>query len=257
MHREAMNKMLKRNVLELASPTAHDEYVESVLKKTETECIVYTYDAFLGSRKNALVDGVLYPSLEKKIYPIRQLTQGHDVTLFLPLQHVAQFIEKELKYVPNLRKELYSKSGDFSFSWLTFVWRIREAWPEAKIVIWNVDEIAINWPGFVALLTGYPNSLSFSGLENYTVSCLAEEGRNAFLSSLKSNPPANIPEWIDITSKHFSKYGKYVPVVERVVASPWSPEQVQHSRKKFAIDMKNCRSIQDVFLAHELDFLAQ
>ncbi len=180
LHRETMNKMLKRTVLELASPSAHNEYLTSILEKTETECIIYTYDAFIGSRKNALVDGVLYPSLEKKIYPLRQLTQGHNVTLVLPLQHVVQFIDKELKNVPGLRKKLSSNPGDFSFSWLTFVWRIREAWPEARIVLWDVDEVAYNWPGFVALLTGYSNTLKFSGIENYTASCLAEKGRDSF-----------------------------------------------------------------------------
>ncbi len=60
-----------------------------------------------------------------------------------------------------------------------------------------------------------------------------------------------------MTSKVFSKYGKHVPIVERVVASPWSPEQVQNSKNKFKIDMKNCRSIQNVFLAQDLDFAAQ
>ncbi|WP_299777494.1 hypothetical protein [uncultured Roseobacter sp.] len=257
MHRKTMANTLGLLTDGMPDQTAHENYLKMVLEHKDSGCIVYSYGAFLSSRKNALRAGVLYPSLEKKIAPLRRLTDGQRVTVFLCLQHFTQFIELELKRSPHLRHLVDSYPHSLDFSWVHFVCRMRAAWPEALFVILDAENLAVNWAATVALITGHPDTHTFKNIEEFPVSCLAENGRASYLQALKASPPQTVPEWTAITSRFFSEYGSHVPIIRKVIASPWSSNQIEHSKQKYEADLVNLRALDNVIMSSDVEWAEQ
>lgn len=117
-HRDIMTRTLGLLKDGLAEDIAHKNYVETVLENKDTSCIIYNYDAFFSSRESAFRSGSLYPRMEKKLAPLKRLTEGQQVTVFLCLQHFTQFVEVELTRSPHL---IGSYSHSVDFSWVAFV----------------------------------------------------------------------------------------------------------------------------------------
>lgn len=252
LHRQIMAKTLALPTETLAKPQVKQAYVDAVRTQATTRCLIYNYHAFFGSRKNALKAGSLYPSLENKIPPLRQLTDGHQVTVFLCLQHMTQFIELELSHSPHLQHvtETYPKGLDFS--WVHFVHRMKTIWPEALVVIIDADKLAQNWAAAAALVTGHPKAHRFQRITRFPLSQLAEDGRGPCRKALKASPPASIPEWTEVMSNFFDTYGPHVPIIRRIIASPWTEDQVAHSKARFTADLDALKAVENVALIDDV-----
>ncbi|WP_299405893.1 hypothetical protein [uncultured Roseobacter sp.] len=257
MHREVLSSILKSPAHELATPAAYQSYVDTVLEYDETERVVYNYDAFIGSRKNALMDGFFYPSMETKIALLRQLTLGQEIALFLCIRHYTAFLEVELQNNELFGELVTSYPDQIDFSWTHFIWRLQKAWPEALLVILDADTLPQNWAPVVSLITGHPETHLFQNIGKYPASCLADAGRRPYLKSMKSKAPGSITEWTDRTSAFFQEFGTQDAILRKVIASPWKPDQVQHSKEKYDADMVALRSLENVVLARDLNWEAQ
>lgn len=254
LHRDTLTSSLSLPVEELSDPLTHQAYVSRVTTDPKTSCLIYTYGAFFGGRETALAAGHLYPRLEGKIAPFRQMTTGHQVTIFVCIQDFAQFAEAELIRSPHFKHLTETYPDGMDFSWVHFIYRMREAWPEAFIVIIPADTLAANWAGVAALITGHPSTYNFKNIVRFPVSSLAEDGRAPYLKSFRSEPPTSLSEWVSRTTAFFDEYGADVPIIRKVIASPWSEAQAAHSRERFATNLEALKSIDNVLVAQELDW---
>lgn len=251
MHRTILGHILKLPIDELSDPAAHHNYVENVLTNSSTRIVIYSYDAFFGSRKSVLSEDFVYPSLEKKIRPLRHLMTGQKSTVFLCLQHYTQFVETELKDAVSFQHLVQSFDEDNDFSWMPFVSRLRRAWPEALIVVVDETDLATHWAVVAALVCGHPKVQDFKNISRYAKYRLATEGRKPYRAALKESPPKTIAEWVSTTTRIFQEFGNYEPIVKRVVTSPWSPEQIELSIANLAADLDALKKLENVVLASD------
>lgn len=251
-HRDVMTRTLGLLKDGLAEDIAHQNYVETVLESEDTSCIIYAYDAFFSSRESAFRSGSLYPRMEKKLAPLRRLTDGQQVTVFLCLQHFTQFVEVELIRNPHLPHLVGSFPHNVDFSWVDFILRMKEAWPEALLVIVGADDLAVNWAKTVALITGHLDTHNFVNIEEFPLSSLAADGRAPYLEALSASPPSTVPSWTEVTSRFFAEYGHHVPIVRKVVVSPWSDAQIEHSKQKYDADLANLKGLDNVIMASDV-----
>ncbi len=252
MHRSVMSRTLGLLKDGLTENVAHDNYLKTVLENKDTGCIIYNFDAFFSSREKAFRSGSLYPRMEKKLAPLRRLTDGQQVTIFLCLQHFTQFVEVELVRNPHLPHLVASFPHKLAFSWVDFVRRMKEAWPEALLVIVDADDLAVNWAKTVALITGHPETHTFDAIEKFPLSCLAEDGRDPYRDALANSPPPTVPSWTAVTSRFFADYGQHVPIVRKVVVSPWSDAQIAQSKQKYEADLADLKTLGNVVMARDV-----
>lgn len=253
-HRDVLSGFLERPLNQMDSAKTHQSYVDTIRAQHDTRRIIYNYDAFIGSRANALSNGYFYPSLEAKLGPFRQLTHGHTVTIFLCLTHFANFVVTELKNSKQFREWVSGYPAAFDFSWIEFIERIQRVWPEAGIVLLNADKLAENWPLTVSLITGHENPQQFRGIENFPASRLTEAGHINYLKSLKESPPETAVDLAQRTSKFFAEYDSYDEILSKVITSPWSEDQLEHSKHTFDADILSIATMRNVELSHDLDW---
>lgn len=252
MHREVLSQLLRLPYKTLAEEAVHEDYRTSVLEHDNTRSVLFNFDAFLGSRKNAIVKGEAYPSLEKKVGPIRHLTLHHNVSLFVCLKSFAAFVEDELKDNPDKQQKLASNPGCLNFSWVPLIQRLREAWPEALIVILDAEDLPVHWAANVALFSGHPRPYEFKGIENYVLSCLSENGRKHLSATLRKTPATSIAHWTAMVSKFFEHYGRHEPLLKKLVAGLWTPEQHEFSLEALQEDFYEMEKIENLAMAKNL-----
>lgn len=251
-HREILSNILKLPEQKLTDWNTHQIYVDFVLSKDTTRDLIYNYDAFLGSRKNAFNADTVYPSMEQKIGPLRLFTMAHKVTVFLCLQNYTDLIESELKGLPKLQAKIASNPANPQFSWQPFVSRLQSTWPEAQVVIIDASQLAMHWAAIVALFTGHPKAHFFKGINDFSLAGIDEFGRKPFEEALLASPPKSIGDWLKISSKVFSQYGHYEPEVDTDGGNVWTLEQLQYSRRCFAADITALRKSKSVLIANDL-----
>ncbi|WP_375699689.1 hypothetical protein [Pseudophaeobacter sp. TrK17] len=252
MHREVLAEFLKLPVSQLAGGDTHQLYVDTVLEQDQTRRIIYSFDAFLGSRKYSLEYAEAYPSLERKVFPLRHLTKSQNVTIFMCLQSVAQFIDWELEGQPELRKNLISAPYNLAFSWLPFVSRLQDAWPEAKIVIFDSQDLGPKWAAIVAMITGHPLPHYFASIADYPSTCMNRKGRIAFRRFIAETPPKTLEKWIEATSFFCERYGARNRKSDSAFEEIWTPEQLDYSRQVLELDFQKLQGLTNVVLAKEL-----
>lgn len=252
MHREVLAEFLKLPASQLADGDTHQFYVDTVLDHDETRRVIYSFDAFLGSRKDSLGHADAYPSLERKVFPLRHLTNAHKVTVFLCLQSFAQFVDLELEGEPEMHEWLSSDPYNLTFSWVPFVSRLQDAWPEVKIVIFDSQDLAPKWAAVVAMITGHPLAHHFANIADYPSTCMNRKGRIAYRTFLAETPPKTLKKWIEATSFFCQKYGTRYQIPVDTRKDTWTPEQLDYSRQQLEHDFEKLRDLKNVALAKEL-----
>jgi hypothetical protein len=252
MHRDVLKQSLKLPFSRLLENKTLQSYLDSVLEEDQTRSVIYSFDAFLGSRARSLSSNMTYPSLEKKVAPLRLLTTGSKISLFLCLQKYTDLIDNELKGDPDLRKQLARNVDNLLFSWIPFVKRLSEAWPEANIVILEAAELAPNWAANVGLITGHPDAHEFEGILDFPTSSISKEGKKALLQKTKSAQPASIYEWRKLVRPYFTVYGQTNFNFEQTKNSYWTTEQIEFSGEKFENEIVELVGMNNVFLANDL-----
>lgn len=252
MHREVLQKLLKQPLEKLSNEDTQHMYTELVLEHDETRRVVYSYDAFWGSRRNAIKGLVPYANMEMKVQPLRALTSRGDVVLIVPIQPVADFIQQELSGTPDIQYALYQDPNSLNIAWTSFIQRLRSAWPEAKIVVFDTDDLPVLWTGLVELITGHPKPYEFAGILNYPGSKLSKEGREALFRIFRDLSPNSQTEWMELVSQCISKFGQQDHILSKMMSSPWADERRQYSEGLFVADIERIQQFEGVVLANKL-----
>ncbi|MFC4214039.1 hypothetical protein ACFP4H_23475 [Pseudophaeobacter arcticus] len=252
MHREVLAEFLKLPASQLADENTHQMYVDTVLEHDRTRRVIYNFDAFLGSRKSSLEYATAYPSLERKVFPLRHLTSAQNVTIFICLQSYAQFVDKELEGHPELRERLYSDPYNLTFSWVPFVSRLQEAWPEANIVIFDSQDLAPKWAAIVAMISGHPLAHFFANITDFPSTCMNRKGRIAYRRHMAVAPSQSLRDWVEATSFFCQNYGSGSHAPAHSWEETWTPDQLAYSRQVLEQDFEKLRVLKNVSLANEL-----
>lgn len=251
-HRNALSKILNLPAAKLSDRNTHEMYVDFMLNKDNTRTLIYNYDAFLGSRKSALKNVDVYPSLEEKVAPLRLLTKAHRATVFLCLQSYTDLIEQELTGAPKLQRSLAANRENLKFSWVPFVSRLQSVWPEVEVVVIEANQLAVQWAAVVALVTGHPQSHLFKGINEFPVMKIEEFGQDPLQKAFAENPPETVGDWIKLSSHFFSEFGYQDPHEDRDYDPVWTLEQSQHAMRQFAADIEALRRMKGVQIASDL-----
>jgi hypothetical protein len=223
-----------------------------VLDYDHTRRVIYNFDAFFGSRQSSLEHAAVYPGLERKVFPLRHLTYGHTVTIFLCLQSFADFVDNELAGQRDLHQRLCSDQCNLNFSWVPFVSRLQKAWPEANIVIISSQDLAPKWAAIVSLISGHPLAHTFEKISDFPCTCMNRKGRIAYRKYLAETPPKNLGKWLEVTSFFCNIYGFRNLVSDRVEGNTWTPDQFRYSQEVLEQDMAKLRELKNVTLASQL-----
>lgn len=252
MHRDTLRQVLKLPTADLADKKTHQIYVDAVLDKDDTRCVIYNYGAFLGGGKSALYDEVPYPKLEEKVAPLRILVGEQKATLYICLKTYAEWSTVKARHNSDLGLKLSAAPERLGFSWVPFVERLRSAWPESTLVVLRENELAFHWAAYVALITGHPNAHSFDGIDTFPLSTLANKGK-AHLKILRAqSQPKSIRSWINQTMPVVSRFGLQGITQDIGAGGIWTPSQIAQSEDIFEADFAHFQRMDNLIIADKL-----
>lgn len=250
-HGEYLANFLKRNQLMLGSNHLYENYVGGVLQRADTRHVILSFDAFFGSRASAFKGGVAYPALENRLNNLRMLLQGQAATIFFCLQPAHEFFAQELADLPPEKRTSVLQLRESGLSWVPFLNRVRETYPEAKVVVIDQTELGRQWAAVVQLFSRCPLALEFDGLDDFSVSELRQSGRDAYRDALKNIYRLSIREWLEVADEYYSQYGTRRLRSVKSGEIVWSEAEDERSWLQFDEDLEAMGTMNGVTLVAE------
>jgi hypothetical protein len=127
----------------------------------------------LGTPSRLFQNGAMYPRAARRVGRAAQMFEGLDVTLMMAIRNPATFSvaswSEALRSNPYRPFEAYLEGAQASdISWLTVITAIREAAPQAALVVWRYEDYRVLLPQLVACALHQPRDavLEFKTLQS-------------------------------------------------------------------------------------------
>ena len=137
-----------------------ERFLETALAQPVRRLIL-SEENLIGSPHGLEADRELYASIPRKLSDLVPLLEGHDVTVFLSIRALAQFVSAILvecfrtgQYPPAIPDRYLEDWLDSTRNWTDVVGDIRAMFPGAPIVVWNHGDFYRNQQAVFERLAG-------------------------------------------------------------------------------------------------------
>ena len=137
-----------------------ERFLETVLAQPVRRLIL-SEENLIGSPHRLEADRALYTAIPRKLCELAPVLAGHDVTVFLSVRALAQFVSAILvecfrtgQYPPAIPDRYLEDWLDGTRNWVDVVADIRNVFPAAPILVWNHGDFFRNQQAVFERMTG-------------------------------------------------------------------------------------------------------
>lgn len=181
-----IEKQIYDNKLEF--PISVEEQIlffEMVANARHFKRFTVSHNAFLSNRSMAITANGLYPSVQQKMEFLGNLFFDLEIEIFFEIESLATFPFTVYETIPSEKKELFKSSSFSTFSWFDVVQRISKFLPNAKIIIFCMEDLVFVWPDLVQRLTGVPSVFQLPSILDFPLSWLDPMKKKEFVRAMQ------------------------------------------------------------------------
>lgn len=228
--------------------TANDqEFLLDFLMDTDDyQRIVFSYDAFISSRKGALSRTDLYPPLTQKLTHLRNFFVGHNVHIILGIESLVSF-PCTLFDTLEVPDALLLESNDYAgLNWTSVYRRIMNVFPHAQITVFLTENSTQTWPGIVGSLLGTIDVFDLKGIYGFPLDSVNEDCRRPMLQTLKRMRPSDLRRYQEVSESYFRTSGSRSAATEKFPLLNWSAATRSRLNESYEEDIELFRSLENV-----------
>ena len=248
-------RLLRETVQELAgaAPPAgtRDVLLDAILEQDGVQRLVLSNPAFICPPALIFEGGVFYGRAGPKLQTLRQLFPDDALEIHLALRNPATFLPAVFTQVTGQSFDQFMGGLDpLAVRWSDPVDRIREAVPDARLVVWCNEDTALIWSAVLRSLAGLPGSIPLEGDDDLLATIMSPEGLTRYRAYLASHPPHSDPQLRKIISAFLDKYALPEEIEEAIDLPGWDQPLADRLTDAYEADVERIAGRGDVtFLA--------
>lgn len=184
-------------------------FFEMVANTHHFKRFTVSHNAFLSSRLLAITENGLYPSVQQKMDFLGNLFFDLEIEIFFEIESLATFPFTVYETIPNEKKKLFKPSVFSTFSWFDVVQRISKFLPNAKIIIFCMEDLVFIWPDIVQRMTGVPSAFQLPGILDYPLSWLDPMKKKEFVHAMQLPTSRTIEGYSFLIEKYCPPFINY------------------------------------------------
>lgn len=238
------------NTLRGARASAETEagVLAAISEDEKTEVLVLSNPQFLCLPDRVLDNGELYARAFKTAW-LRGVFPSAEVTFAMGMRNPATFI-------PALYAQTEQKALDFEeylmgiepgeLRWSDALARIREAAPEAGLVVWCNEDTPLLWPDILRAVTGVDEDARLRGGYDLALQLMTDEGRAALGRAMERRAVGAQAGLRALVAQHLERYA-IEGVMDEVIDLPgWTEELIAELTAAYDTDMRRVAAMPGV-----------
>ena len=231
---------------------AQEALIEAVIDDDTTERIIFSNDSFISMPAKAVDEDQFYPKAQKAAW-LRNMFPAHEVEFALSIVNPASFLPAIMRMQEDSgapAAEIMAEIDVFSLRWSEFVERLRDAVPDARIIIWANEDTPFIWNEVMREVAGVDTFTKLMGGLDILAKIMDREGMQRLRKFMASRPPVNESARRRIIAAFLEKYALDSEVMEDAALPGWTDETIDRLSEIYEDDIEVIRRMPGVtFLA--------
>lgn len=232
-----------------ASPETQEMLFDTVLDDETAGRVVLSNESFISMPARAVEDGQLYPRIGKSAW-LRHLFPGAECEFALTVQNIATFLPA-----------LYESLGDqvtladfleglqpIDLCWVDVVEGLRQANPDAPILVWSHEESPLLWPCIIRALCGLDPDTKIEGENDLARRVMSNDGNRLLRAYLNEQPPKTEAERQAIVGDFLAGHALAEVVEQEITLPGWTDELTEALTEAYEEDLARIAEIPGVRL---------
>lgn len=225
-YRKVLRDVVNRLRGAAASAEAEILLTEAILDAPAPETLLLSNESFICLPDRALDESRLYARAFKTAW-LRQVFPRHEVAFALALRNPATLVPALFRNrrTTSLEFEDYMTGiNPHDLRWSDTVATIREANPDAEIVVWCNEDSPILWGGIMRAVTGLPHDVALDGGLDLAMQIVDKTGAAEMAAHFGRPPHFDGPEVRRRISRLIEAHGRAEEIDEVIDLPGWGEE---------------------------------
>lgn len=215
------------------------ELLEEIVEEADVSRLILSFEGFSAGPKQVVRDGQLYGRLERQAERLAMLFDGAEIEFHMAIRNPVTFLPAlaRRENTPSL-PEILSQVDPARVMWSDVVRQLKEAVPDARVVIWCNEDSPLIWGDILRSLTGLPpDAEDLIGSYDPLEPLLTKEGYAKFTTRLAARPFHTPETRHQLIEEHLDKYARPDQIDEEVDLPGWSQTDVQNATDTYYEDV--------------------
>ncbi|QFT80416.1 hypothetical protein FIU89_07320 [Roseovarius sp. THAF27] len=224
-----------------------NEVLAAVDHDPGTDRLVLSNQAFFGTPKMAVGQGMFYPAAETRIAAFQEIFANDQLELFLGLRDPATHLPALFAKTPHdTMADFLNGVEPSAFRWSETIARFRRTFPEMPITVWCNEDSPLIWSQVVREMAGLDPHAQFEGEFALLQEIMTSAGMKRFETYLASHPGMTEIQKRRVISAFLDKFVKDEEIEEELDLPGWTAELVDTLSEAYDEDVYEIERIQGV-----------
>lgn len=241
--RDVLNEVTESGI----TSETRDDVLGAINHDAGNDRLVLSNQAFFGTPKMAVGQGMFYPAAEMRIEAFRQIFANDGLELFLALRDPATHLPALFAKTPHDTMADFLNGVDpAQFRWSETIARFRRDFPDMPITIWCNEDTPLVWAQVLREMAGLDPHSSFKGEFALLEEIMTSAGMKRFETYLASHPGMTETQKRRVISAFLDKFVKDEEIEEELDLPGWTEELVEALSEAYDEDVYEIERIQGV-----------
>jgi len=229
-----------------ASAEAQDVILDAVLDFDAPTRIVLSDENFVSKPDDVLLGNMLYGQIGKSAWLPAAIPAGIP-EFALTLRNVATFLPAltELQEDTSATEAALAETDPLEFSWFETVHTLRQANPDAPILVWCDEDAPLLWPDIMRAVAGVDEAVPLTGETDLVRTLLTDEGVEAMVKKF-ANPPTDQAERQNIVMELVTDYADEGEIEQEIGLAGWTQTLIDDLTEAYDADVERIATIPGV-----------
>ncbi len=246
-YRDLLSQSVRAMAVSEPAEDAREILLDAFLDDETPERMILSDAAFLSSKRQALIDGQLYPAAPARIAHLRKLFADDDLRLFLALRNPAGFLPALLG--PTTQRDMFDIMGQRdprNLRWSELLQRIRASAPGTEFTIWCFEDTPLIWASIIREMAGLPEGQRITGGFDLLSTLISGEGMQKFRAFLRRHSRLDEVRKREVIAAFLEEFGLEEQIEEELDLPGWTEELVADLTRIYDADMLRVREMPGV-----------
>ncbi|MEM9342995.1 MAG: hypothetical protein AAGA87_08110 [Pseudomonadota bacterium] len=228
-----------------ASAETQDVILDAVLDFDAPQRIILSNENFLCTPDNVLLGNMLYGEIAKSAW-LPATIPAAEPGFALTLRNVATFLPAltERQEDTSVTEAALSDTDPLQLSWFETVHGLRQANPDAPILVWCDEDAPLLWPEIMRTVAGVDETVPLTGDTDLIRTLLTDEGVDAMVDELTDDLTET--ERFNILTALIDEYAKEDEIEQEISLPDWTQDLIDDLTDAYDADVEKIATLPDV-----------
>jgi len=230
-----------------ATPDMQEALLDAIIDEPEVDRLILSDPRFVCINRLVVQGPQIWPMIERQTDALRALWPERAIEFFIGIRNPATLIPALFK------ASRFSDFAEFTenmqpavLAWSEMIRRLRNAHPDAHIVVWCNEDTPLIWGEVLREMAGVGDDSPLEGVDDLVQGIMQPAGFARMQTYLSENPPRDDVQRRRIVAAFLERYAKDEAIEETLDLPGWTEDLIEQMSTSYEDDIDVIDALQNV-----------